>query len=124
MHIPRPSSASFDQWRELARSDPAMFEACRREVIAEAIRSAPPQRRERLERLQWRIDRERERHPDPMAACARLSRMMWESVHGPGGLVAHLRELEACWLGQPRQRMPRARVVELPSRRNSSNTGL
>ena len=115
MRTPRLSSTSFDQWRELARSDPAVFEERRRAAIAEVISTAPPQRRERLERLQWRIDRERERYADPMVACARLSRMMWDSVHGPGGLVAHLRELEACWLGRPRRGIPTARVLEFPS---------
>ena len=124
MHSRRPSNASFDQWRELARCDPAMFEERRQEAIAEVIRTAPPQRRERLERLQWRIDRERERYSDPMVACAQLSRMMWESVHGPGGLVAHLRELEACWLGRRRERMPRARVLEFPTSRDASHTRL
>ncbi|QIT53927.1 DUF3135 domain-containing protein [Aquisalimonas sp. 2447] len=124
MHTRRPSSANFDQWRELARSDPAMFEKRRQEAIAEVIRTAPPGRRERLRRLQWRIDRERDRYPDPMAACARLSRMMWESVHGPGGLVEHLRELEACWLGHPRQHMPKARVLGFPGRRDQNNAGL
>ena len=123
MRPSRASSATFDQWRELARSDPEMFEERRKAAIAEVISTAPPRRRERLERLQWRIDRERERYADPMRACAQLSRMMWESVHGPGGLVAHIRELEACWAGKPRPSLPRARLLGFPTSRTPGNPG-
>ncbi len=114
MQHPDPSNASFEQWRDLARANPALFEERRRAAIAALISSAPPKRRQRLERLQWRIDRERERHPDPLAACTHLSRMMWDSVHGQGGLVAMIRELDARWRGLPPRELQRASIIPFP----------
>lgn len=80
----------FDAWRALAETDPGRFEAQRREFIRAFLESVPPERRDRLERLQWRIDRERERADNPMGACVRLSRMMWNSFAGSDGLCAVL----------------------------------
>lgn len=116
----RSAEVSFDEWRDLARTDPEAFEARRRAAVAEAIALAPADRRQRLERLQWRIDRERERYRDPLAACARLSCMMWESVHGPGGLVEQIRHLDARWTGRGPQDRPTARVLSFPGARRAA----
>lgn len=115
------TSVSFDEWRALAAADPEAFEARRREVIAEFIALAPRCRRTRLEQLQWRIDRERERYKDPLAACAHLSGMMWERLYGRGGLLAQIRRLESRWSGESAPEPPRARVIPFPSRRRNRN---
>lgn len=108
--------ASFDEWRELAVRNPVAFEARRRAVIAAAIAAAPPERRERLKRLQWRIDRVRSRDSDPLLACMRLSRMMWDSVYGERGLLAQLEHLGARWEGRTTQGLPQARVLPFRQR--------
>ncbi|MCU0970497.1 MAG: DUF3135 domain-containing protein [Gammaproteobacteria bacterium] len=89
------SSFDFDRWAALARDDPAAFEAMRRAAIDAFIDSAPPDRQERLRRLQWRIDHERRRAASPLAGCIRISRMMWDSLVGRGGLRERLLDLGA-----------------------------
>lgn len=84
----------FETWAQLAREDPEAFEARRREAIAELIESAPERSRERLRCLQWRIDQERRLARTPLAACMRISQMMWRSVLGEGGLQQRLDELQ------------------------------
>lgn len=86
-------SFDFGCWMRLARSDPQAFERRRKEVLAQAIRQASPSQRRRLEGLQCRIDLERRRARTPMAACLRLSSMMWASVHDE--LAPALRRLTA-----------------------------
>lgn len=115
-----PGEPSFDDWLRLARRDPVAFEAQRTAVIARTIALAPPARRQRLERLQWRIDRERERYRDPLAACARLSALMWQSVCGRGGLLARLRYLDGRWDGTGPDTLPCARVLPLRRRADGS----
>ncbi len=69
----------FDHWLRLARQDPAAFERQRQAVIEAFLNTLPPERRSRLERLQWRIDMEIRRSRSPMGACIRLYRRMLES---------------------------------------------
>ena len=73
----------------------------------------PHERRRRLQRLQWRIDRELDRSGTPLAACIRISRMMWDAVAGEGGLVDSLSTLQGS--GGARRR-PSATVLRFPSR--------
>ena len=82
----RTPQVDFTHWSELARTDPEAFEARRAEVIEEMIQSMPEHRQQRMRCLQWKIDQVRNRAPNPMAACIKLSEMMWDSLVGPGGL--------------------------------------
>ncbi len=68
-------------WIELAESDPEKFETMRAETIERAIQSSSEKRRNHLRRLQWRVDRLRERSATPMAATIELSRLMWDSFY-------------------------------------------
>ncbi len=86
-------SLDFEQWREVAQQDAETFESMRLAAIEELIASAPEKERERLRRLQWRIDQERRLSKSPMGACIRISRMMWETLIGEEGLTDHLRQL-------------------------------
>lgn len=85
----------FEEWSALAQSDPVAFEARRAQAIEEFIGSVPAERRERLRRLQWRIDQLRRTSKTPLAACVRINRLMWESVCGHGGLLEALKHLNA-----------------------------
>ena len=83
----------FATWSRVAHEDPDAFEAMRLAAIEEFLQTVPPDNRDRLRRLQWRIDQERRLAQSPMGACMRLSRMMWEQVLGEGGLRERFREL-------------------------------
>jgi hypothetical protein len=78
--------AEFDHWAQLANANPDAFEARRSRLIEDFISSVPPERQPRLRRLQWRIDQIRRSARTPLASCIRISRMMWDSVLGEGGL--------------------------------------
>jgi hypothetical protein len=103
----------FDEWQLLASSDPEGFEAARRRLLEAAIARAPEKRRQRLQALQWRVDRVRERAATPLAACISLSDMMWEAVAGENGLLEALHG--GCHTRKPR--LPR-RAVVIPLRRD------
>lgn len=72
---------SFDVLERLARQDPRALEDLRWRLTNDVIlRARNPQSRRRLRGLAFRIDLERQRLRDPLAACVRLSQMMHESL--------------------------------------------
>jgi Protein of unknown function (DUF3135) len=72
---------AFDILADLGRRDPAALQRLGRLLTDDVIRHAPgADARRRLEGLQFRIEMERRRAPNPLAACARLSQMMFESL--------------------------------------------
>jgi hypothetical protein len=80
------SMVDFDQWADLAKTDPAAFETKRAEVIEDVIQRMPPHKQQHMRCLQWKIDQVRNQTSNPMAACIKLSELMWDSLVGPGGL--------------------------------------
>jgi hypothetical protein len=96
----KSAEIDFDLWADMARNDPEAFETMRLEAIDAVIARAPQENQERLRRLQWRIDQERRLARTPMAACLRISRMMWRSVLGPGGLNERFAELQKQYHGR------------------------
>jgi hypothetical protein len=100
----------FDDWAQLARSDPAAFEAQRARVIEDLILGMPEHKRQRMRCLQWKIDQARAQCKTPMAACVKLSEMMWDSLVGPGGLKDALERLGT---DSPAP-LPKARVIKFP----------
>ena len=90
----------FDTWADLARTDPDAFEQMRLEAIDAFINSVPERNRDRLRRFQWRIDQERRRAKTPLAACIRLSSMMWQSLLGDGGLRDRFASMAASLQGE------------------------
>ncbi len=112
--------AEFDHWAQQAVSDPDAFEARRSRLIEAFISSVPAERQPRLRGLQWRIDQIRRGSRTPLASCIRISRMMWDSVLGTGGLREVLNiALEG---GTRAPSAPvgrlRAQVLLFPDRRN------
>lgn len=71
----------FEQWADLAMNNPEQFEIMRQAAINEFLESVSADRRLRLEQLQWRVDRIRERCATPMAATIAISELMWESFY-------------------------------------------
>lgn len=72
---------AFEQWMDLAMNDPEQFEVMRRAAIDEFLASIPAEKRLHLQRLQWRVDRVRERCANPMAATIAISEMMWDAFY-------------------------------------------
>ena len=107
----------FDDWAEMARKDPASFEKMRQAAIDDFIESTPAAQRERLRRLQWRIDQERRLARTPMNACIRISRMMWDNILGDGGLRDRFAELGELLQTQSGRR-PAAGARHTPAREN------
>lgn len=109
----RSPLVDFDQWSDLARSNPEAFEARRSKVIDEFIAAMPAHKQHRMRCLQWKIDQVRNQCATPMAACIKLSEMMWDSLIGPGGLNESLHRLR----GGDYQTPASARVLEFRSAR-------
>jgi len=99
MENKKRAEMDFDAWSEMAKNDPESFESMRLAAIEAVIENAPEANRERLRRLQWRIDQERRLARTPMGACLRISRMMWRAVLGQGGLNDRLGELQRVFNG-------------------------
>jgi hypothetical protein len=89
MNSQNQNRLDFDYLTNLAQSDPSAFERLRQSAIEGYLATLPSDRQQRLRRLQWRIDQERRNHT-PLGACVKLSRMMWDHLLGPGGLVGSL----------------------------------
>lgn len=102
----------FDHWLELAK-DRHAFEALRRSMIEQVIEQAPESQQDRLRKLQWRIDQERNLSASPMGACIRISRMMWDQMIGQGGLVEHLSRLHRRGAESQIKKMKQADVIPL-----------
>ena len=100
----------FDHWADLAKSDPVAFELKRARLIEETIMAMPAHKQQRMRCLQWKIDQVRNQASTPMAACVKLSEMMWDSLTGPGGLNEALGRLRDGNYTPP----PRAQVLDFP----------
>jgi len=77
----------FDTWMQLFEENPEAFEAKRQREIDHFMSGLSDQSRERMGKLQWRIDKERERSSSPMESCLRVHNLMWDSVYGERGLL-------------------------------------
>jgi hypothetical protein len=89
------SEFDFEMWAELAQADPEAFELKRQAVIDDFLTKCKisEERRHRLQCLQWRINVERNRASNPMDACVKINRMMWDAFAGEQGLIAALQDI-------------------------------
>jgi len=75
----------FDEWAELAKLDPELFEDNRRKVIEEHFKQNIENRcsagKRLLYGLQFRIDMERRKSKNPMDSSIRLSCMLMEHFY-------------------------------------------
>lgn len=82
----------FDEWKDLAVSNPDAFEALRLAWLDLEINSASPDHQPRLRGLQWQIDLIRQRYADdPSRSSSKIFDMMWDKVYGENGFVETLR---------------------------------
>jgi len=74
------SHFDFDAWMALAKTDPDAFEAQRTAFLNRFISDLPERARQRLTRVQWRVDMERQRCKNPIESATRIYDMMWDSL--------------------------------------------
>ncbi len=85
----------FEYWAELAKNDPEEFERLRKEQIDKIIEESPEDMQKRMQGIQWQIDQIRQTSKTPMAACIKISSMMWDNVLGDNGLVEAIEKLQS-----------------------------
>ncbi|MBW1671082.1 MAG: DUF3135 domain-containing protein [Deltaproteobacteria bacterium] len=110
----------FEEWMLLAKSHPEEFEKRRKHLIDDFISSVPEDRQQRLRCLQWRIDIERSRCSNPLAACVRLSDMMWDFVFAENGFLNALKILESEHSGVKTEPKERSSAEILPFKARGS----
>lgn len=72
---------NFEEWVNLAVSDPDKFEKLRHDKITALIESVSAHNRQRLSGLQWQLDIIRDKnHHSAMASCLAISKLMWETL--------------------------------------------
>lgn len=84
---------NFDEMARLAKEDPDAFEIMREKMIQDAIDNSSPEIKQRMQGLQWQIDKVRSTSSNPMASCLKISQMMWDNVLGDDGLLENMRLL-------------------------------
>ena len=84
---------NFDEMARLAKEDPDAFEIMREKMIQDAIDNSSPDIKQRMQGLQWQIDKVRSTSSNPMASCLKISQMMWDNVLGDDGLLENMRLL-------------------------------
>lgn len=112
--VAKKQAFDFSEWSNLAHTDPQAFEKKRELAIESVILSMPHDKQQRIRRLQWRIDQERKLSKSPMAACIRLSNMMWDNVLGENGLLDHLRYVDVDKSAQKRDWLSTSNILHFP----------
>ena len=64
----------------IAKKDENRFEELRQQIIDEFMATVPVEKIEMLSRTQWKVDQVRRLAKNPVDACQRISRLMWESL--------------------------------------------
>lgn len=85
----------FDHWSELAKSDPDSFEQLRNRTLQACINRSSSDHQERLRCLQWRIDQIRSQSGSPLAACVKISGIMWDTFNRLGNLYNQVEQINA-----------------------------
>ena len=70
---------NFDEWAELARSDPAEFEERRQHTLRVAVEQAPARHRRKLEGTLFRIEANRAKAKNPLHHAILAAQLMWAS---------------------------------------------
>lgn len=106
MQKPLPS---FEQLKEMAKTNPDALERLRQEHVRAAIDAAPEQYRQRLEGLQFQIDGQRRVCKNPLSACITISKMMHDSLHRLKTSIQGDEQEQA----SPHEDMPSAKIISL-----------
>lgn len=110
--MPETKEFDFAAWARLAREDAAAFERARRQAVERVI--AGGEDPDKLARLQWRLDAERQRAKTPLKACLRFSGLMWETFDSLRHTLSRVAYGES---PPPARRARRPAAAVLPLRR-------
>jgi len=112
----KTSDFDFDYWCKLAKKDPEAFEAERKKEIDNYISSLKDEDiKERMSRLQWRVERERDLSKNPMDSAVRLYDMMWDAVSKNYAALQDLAtEFNEDKSSRPSQARKQAQVLAFP----------
>lgn len=83
----------FDRWAEIAKTDPEKFEAHRQKMLDDFFELIPQSRQQRIRGLQFQVDMECRKAKTPLAACIKISSMMWDNISKENGLMDAFRAL-------------------------------
>jgi hypothetical protein len=72
---PEDHEFNFDEWSRLAEHDPDAFEKRREKLMQDFIASCREESRQSMEKLMFRVNAERRRASNPMAATLKLLAM-------------------------------------------------
>ena len=98
----------FDHWSELAKSDPDSFEQLRDRTLQACINRSSSAHQARLRCLQWRIDQIRSQSGTPLAACVKISGIMWDTFNRLGKVYNEFEQQSA---GKPMPPQPTAKIL-------------
>lgn len=73
--------ASFDELRTLFQTDSVAAEQKAQEIMEEYIQSLEPEKRQRAQAYNWRIQQELKKFKDPVARMNRMVEMFWIGVN-------------------------------------------
>lgn len=73
-------NVTFDELKSLFENDPPAAEIKVKEIMAEYISSLAPDRKQRAEAFNWRIQQELRNFKDPVARMNRMVEMFWAGV--------------------------------------------
>lgn len=124
MSKPQPVELpSYDVLSQLARNDPAAYEAWRCEVIDDFINSAPDKIKPRLRGLQWRVECVRKQSKTALGSAVRLNDLMWKSFlclndrwHDLADMAAERAELHLAMSSGKPETGCSAQIIEFPGR--------
>lgn len=69
----------FEEWAELYRTNPEVFEIRRLEALRSCIDSADPAHKKALEHTLFKIEMTRKKSQAPLQAALESSKLMWEA---------------------------------------------
>lgn len=78
-----PKTYSFDDWAELFKQDPEMFEEKRQEFLESYITNMydDPEQQQRAKAILWRMEQNYRHIKDPIARFNKVVEHFWEQVN-------------------------------------------
>lgn len=108
----------FDEWLKLAQQDKDNFEEERKNYIQNYIDTIPEKYRDRMIRIQWRLDTERKSSKSAIESCIKMYTQMWKSFHGPDSLSSHLNEF-SLYLDKPKEKSSLNYLKKVQTKKNN-----
>ncbi len=73
-------NVTFDELKTLYETDPPAAEEKAKQIINEYISTLEPEKQQRAQAFQWRIEQDLKKFKDPIARLNRMVEMFWKGV--------------------------------------------